>query len=206
MNFGPIKNRVQALLVDPKKEFLVIKTEARTSAFILNNYVYPLMLVFIITTFIGSVVFGNDTLLDGIINFVFSVLVTIPALFLSIYIGIWTMKMVFPKVNLKYQNFKLNLPELKIETLGLKTFTLITYSLTPVYISMIVSGVFPGLSKLINLFGLYGIIIYWLGADILIDEMIPKNRNLFIILSLTIFIGLFLIMRLGMKSLFELFL
>jgi|GEM_PF-2497385 len=206
MNFSPIKNRVQALLVDPKREFLVIKTESQTSTSILNNYVYPLMLVFIITTFIGSVVFGNDTLLDGIINFVFSVLVTIPAVFLSIYIGIWSMKKVFPKVNLNYQHFKLNLPELKIETLGLKTFTLIAYSLTPVYISMIVSGVFPGLSELINLFGLYGFIIYWLGAEVLIDDMIPKNRNLFIILSLTIFVALFLVLRLGMKSLFELFL
>ncbi|MFA6403130.1 MAG: hypothetical protein WCX31_16130 [Salinivirgaceae bacterium] len=206
MNFSPIKNRVQALLVDPKREFLVIKTESQTSTSILNNFVYPLMLVFIITTFIGSVVFGNDTLLDGIINFVFSILVTIPAVFLSIYIGIWSMKKVFPKVNLNYQHFKLNLPELKIETLGLKTFTLIAYSLTPVYISMIVSGVFPGLSKLINLFGLYGFIVYWLGAEVIIDEMIPKNRNLFIILSLSIFVVLFLLMRLGMKSLFELFL
>jgi hypothetical protein len=206
MNFSPIKNRVQALLVDPKREFLVIKTESQTSTSILNNYVYPLMLVFIITTFIGSVVFGDDTLIDGIINFVFSVLVTIPAVFLSIYIGIWSMKKVFPKVNLNYQHFKLNLPELKIETLGLKTFTLIAYSLTPVYISMIVSGVFPGLSELINLFGLYGFIIYWLGAEVLIDDMIPKNRNLFIILSLTIFVALFLVLRLGMKSLFELFL
>jgi apolipoprotein N-acyltransferase len=116
------------------------------------------------------------------------------------------MKKVFPKVNLNYQHFKLNLPELKIETLGLKTFTLIAYSLTPVYISMIVSGVFPGLSELINLFGLYGFIIYWLGAEVLIDDMIPKNRNLFIILSLTIFVALFLVLRLGMKSLFELFL
>jgi hypothetical protein len=205
MNFRQITDRIQALLVDPKQEFITIKAENRSSSSILNHYVYPLMLIFMVTTFIGSVLFGDDTFFDGILGFVFSILVTIPALFLSIYIGIWAMKKIFPKVNINHPKFKLNLTELKIEKQGLNTFTLIAYSLTPVYLSMIVSGVFPGLSELINLFGLYGFIIYWMGAEILIDDMTPKSRNLFTMISLAVFVTLFLVIRLGMKSLFGLF-
>ncbi|OFX39288.1 MAG: hypothetical protein A2W95_08150 [Bacteroidetes bacterium GWA2_40_14] len=202
MNEKTIRRRMQALLIEPQNEFRVIQSENLSSGAILNQYMYPVLLIFMVTTFIGSIVFGAATFLEGILIFVFSILITIPSLLLSIYLGIWLLKKWMPKILIDYKQIHLHLSDIKTPNLGSKTFTLISYSLTPVYLSMIVSGVFPRLSDLINLFGLYGLVLYWQGAEVLFGYPL-RTRRLFVTVSIFLFVSIFVIFRYGMKTLFE---
>lgn len=198
-----IRTRLMTLITDPKKEFGLIKEENLSSGAILNQFVYPLFLVFMLTTLVGSIIFGAATFKEGIIVFVLSILITIPALLLSMYIGIWMLKKWVFKIRIHSNEFHFQLNDIVTPGMGAKSFTLISYSLAPVYLSMIVSGIFPRLSDLINLFGLYSISVYWQGSGVLFDYPLATRRK-FVVASLLVFATIFMALRFGMKSLFGL--
>jgi len=75
------------------------------------------------------------------------------------------------------------------------------YAFTPVYIAMILSGLLPRLEALLNLIGLYSIILFWIGCERLI-EMPFERRQWFVPIGLIIIILFYLAAKLILGAIF----
>lgn len=189
MLLKPIINRVRGVLLEPKREFVSILTENKSRGAVLSQYIIPFLVLFLLATFLGSVVFGPTTFREGsgvVLRSIFHlILVVLVTLYGAAYI--------------------LNelLPVFQIPINGTKTFTLVAYAFTPVYVAMVLSGLLPKLEALLNLIGLYSIILFWVGTERLI-EMPVERRQWFVPISLAIIILLYLAAKLILGAIFAL--
>lgn len=184
-----IINRVRGVLMEPRREFVSILNENKSSGAVLSQYIIPFLALFLVATFLGSVVFGPTTFRQGsgvVLRSIFHlILVVLVTLYGSAFI-----------LNKLFSIFQ-------IPKNGTKAFTLMAYAFTPVYIAMILSGLLPRLEALLNLIGLYSIILFWIGSERLI-EMPVERRQWFVPISLIIIILLYLAAKLILGAIFAL--
>lgn len=189
MEIKQIIERVRGVLAEPKREFVTILKEDQRKTRLFLNYVLPLLVLYAITTYIGNVLFGAVTIRQGSGIVIKSIIHGMLVQIATLYIG----GIIINEV----------LPLFHVPKNGRKTFALLAYTLTPIYISMILAGLLPGLSKLIYLLGLYSILLFWFGAESLI-EMPQERRQLFVPLSFLMIILLYLAIRVVLGAIFAL--
>jgi hypothetical protein len=95
------------------------------------------------------------------------------------------------------------LPLFQLKKDIVKISSIIIYSLTPVYIALIASGLFPNLSMFLNLIGFYSIILFWISTATIIN-MTKEHRQIFVPVISIALVLIFLFIRIILGAIFSL--
>jgi len=172
--------RAQNILIEPKREFIRISKEDNKPISIILNYILPFLVVYALITYLGKIIYSPDDYNDGIG-------ILIKNIFLIVFLIVIGTYLTSVSINEL-------LPAFKLQKSLNKTFALVAYSFTPVYIAIIFSSLIPNLSNFIYLIGLYSIILFWISASAITDIK-KEQRQIFIPISLLFVILIFLLIR-----------
>jgi len=162
------------ILLDPVKAWNTIDSENRPVKVVRNSFFFPLIILVSASAFLGSVLFTNTELsrvysiFTGIKNFLL--------LFLTIYITTYILREITFPLDLG-RDFSVS-------------FRIIVFSVTPFLLCQILSCIFESL-LFINIIGLYGLYIFWTGAEKLLNPPQYKKMPLLIATIITI-IGIYI--------------
>ena len=180
MDIKSFINRTQNILLEPKREFIRISNENNKPVNVFLNHTLPFLVIYAFAAYLGKIINNPDSFNDAIGEFIKNVLL----IFGVIIIGIYLTSAAINELRTPFKSKKdLN-----------KTFALVTYSFTPIFIAIILSSIIPGLSSFIYLIGLYSIILFWISASAIIDIK-KEHRQIFIPLSLLSVILIFFLIR-----------
>lgn len=157
--------RIKGILLSPKTEWPLIAAETKTSGEIYIGYVFPLVAIGVIATFIGSTVIGVSvpfigSVRTGIIAAVFAAILG----FVLAFIGVWLISWLVDILAPTFGGQRDSLRALKVTA----------YSYTPAWIA----GVFhiiPMLGILAIVAGLYGLYLLYLGLPVLMRS--PQDKS-----------------------------
>ncbi|HNR41608.1 MAG TPA: hypothetical protein PKL65_05200 [Bacteroidales bacterium] len=168
-------NRIRILILDPEKAWQIIGTETRTAGFIRNHFFLPLVVLAAVSAFVGSLLFTNPGT-SGI----YSVLAGIK--YLILYAGvIYATSFIFNKIT----------TILNIRNDPGTSFMIIVFSAAPLMLCQIVSRLFESFI-FINILALYGLYLFWLGTERLLNP--PEKMKTPLMLSVAlVFTGLLII-------------
>jgi hypothetical protein len=177
MDLRFLYHRTKYFIINPGKAWEVVHREARPMKFVRGSFFLPLIILVTVSAFLGSLFFINTTLKP-----MYSVLTAVNT-FLFLYLGVYASAFALREV-------------LKIMGLGhdfLVAFKLVAYSMAPIFLSLTVSRLFESL-LFINVLGLYGLYIFWIGTEVMVNP--PDNRKLpLIILSVAAMLVVFLLLQ-----------
>lgn len=155
------------IIFSPVMAWDTIDSENRSVKVIRDNFLLPLLILVTISAIAGSLLFTNTELSP-----VYSVLTGIKWL-LVFFISIYLTSLILGEIT-----FPLDLGrDFSI------SFRLIAYSLTPLIICQVLSRLFESL-LFINIIGLYGLYIFWTGAEKLLNP--PQYKKMPMLIATTI--------------------
>lgn len=154
------------ILFDPSRAWDTINFEHRPIKVIQNSFLLPLIVLVSLSTFAGSLLFSNSNLSP-----LFSLFLGLRT-FLVLYCTVYVTALVLREVT-----FPLDLGR-DFYT----SFTIIAFSFVPFLICQILSGFFESL-LFVNIMGLYGLYIFWAGAEKFLDPPQYKKMPLLIATS-----------------------
>lgn len=173
MDYRFLINGIKNILINPSKYWETIHSENKPLMLIRNSYLLPLVTLISIAYITGSLLFFNTEL-----SVLYSVLLGIRifiVLMVTIYITAYILGEITYPLDLG-KDFNIS-------------FKLVVYSLTPFLLCQIVSSVFESL-LFINLIGLYGLYIFWTGADLMLKP--PQYKRMpMLIASTFVIIGVY---------------
>jgi hypothetical protein len=172
---------IKNILLNPSKYWETIHSENTPVKIIRNNFLLPLVILVSIALTTGSLVFFNTEL-----SVVYSIMLGI-----RIFI-VLTVTTYFTSYILGEITYPLDLgKDFNI------SFRLIVYSLTPFLLCQILSSVFESL-LFVNLIGLYGLYIFWTGADVILKP--PQHKRMPMLIATTVVLaGVYVITDLVLK-------
>jgi hypothetical protein len=173
MDFKFLADSIRNVTVDPIKAWDTIHSENHEAKFIKINLILPLTILAAVSAFLGSYFFINT----GLTN-LYSVLAGIKYLILY-YLVIYCTALIITEIA-KVMNLGTDL------NLSLK---LVAYSSIPFLICQILSRVFESFI-FINVLALYGLYVFWVGMEEMIDPAEHKKIPFMIAAAVT-FIALF---------------
>jgi hypothetical protein len=159
MDFRFLYHRIRYIILNPTIAWEAIHKENRPIKFVRGSFFFPLIIFVAVCTFIGSMFLINTTLEP-----MYSVMVCIQT-FLVLYLGVYGTSFILTEIT-------------KALDLGkdfLVSFKLVVYSMAPVFICLSISKIFESL-LFVNLLGLYGLYIFWIGMEKLINP--PEHKKL----------------------------
>ncbi len=167
MNFNFLARSVRGILLDPLKEWGIIRAENKHSLYFIRNLLFPLLTLASVAAFLGSFLFTNTVLKDT-----YSILIGIKY-FTLLFLAIYGTALVLNEVT----NF-----------FGLgkefnNSFKLIVCSVVPFLLCQIVTRVFESFI-FINILSFYGLYILWTGIEKLIDP--PERKKILLLISASI--------------------
>ena len=155
------------IIFSPVKAWETIDSENRSVKVIRDNFLFPLLILVTVSAIAGSLLFTNTELSP-----VYSILTGIKWL-LIFFISIYLTSLILGEIT-----FPLDLgKDFSI------SFRLIAYSLTPFILCQILSRLFESV-MFINIFGLYGLYIFWTGAEKLLNP--PQYKKMPLLIASTI--------------------
>jgi hypothetical protein len=159
-----IVERVKAILLTPKTEWLVIERESGEPAYLFTNYVAILAAIPAVCGFIGMSIVGISlplvgTVRVGIVSGIVSVIVQYLLAFAMVYVVGLIIDALAPTFNGQ-----------KDPPNALK---LAVYSMTPAWLAGILSLI-PGL-RFLGILGLYGLYLLWVGLPSLMKAPAEKS-------------------------------
>jgi len=181
--------RTQNLITEPKREFIRISKEEKKPDEVFLTFILPYLLLYAVASYLGTLVFKQATFDTGsgiILKNILLVMVVTAS-------GIYTTSVIINEM----------LPFFHAKKSRSKTFSMVAYTLTPVYLSLVFAGLIPNLAILINLVGLYSIILFWIAASAITD-MTTERRQIFVPISLLIIVLVFLFIRIILGAIFSL--
>lgn len=187
-NMQNLVKRSQNLVTAPLQEFTLIMGEQIQVRKLLKDYLLPYFIIYAITSYLGNIVFGPNTFRDGS----FVVIKMIVLMGITFLLGLYTTVYVL----YKYQN------KIGFKTSRKTLFIWLSYSSTPMLISLVVGGLIPRIANLIYLFGLYSFYLLWVAFG-LFYESITEKREIIIPICSIIAIAIFLIYRIPLGFLFS---
>ena len=177
MNINILINRVKGIIVNPTKEWEIIRTENIDKNKIIKEYALPLIILITISTLIGSL--GSPKFLAPSFSYsVVSAFITFTVSIISIYISSY----IINEIGASFGVTK------NIEN----SFKLIIYSSTPAYIASIIAN-FHWTLSFINILGVYSVYLFWLGSSQILNIHEDKKVG-FVILSFLILLIVYLIL------------
>jgi hypothetical protein len=163
--FSGLKN----ILLDPIKAWEKIDTENKSINVLRDNYLFPLLILVSASAFAGSLIFTNTELSP-----VYSIFVGIKY-FIVLLFTIYATALILGEIT-----FPLDLgKDFSI------SFRIIIYSITPFLLCQILSCIFESL-LFVNVIGLYGLYIFWTGAEKLLNPPQYKKMPLIIAFVITL--------------------
>ncbi len=186
MNIIP---RIKNMITTPKTEWAVVSTEVTPSAKLLTAYVLPLVAAAALAAFIGYGFVGRSTFgvkITGLNWGIYQALMVLISGLLSVYISAFVVDALAPTFKSE-KNFD-------------RSFQLVAYSLTPVWVGGLLAIV-PMISFLGALFGLYGIYLWYLGLKP-IKQTSDDNRTVYLIVSILVLILVYGIVFFALGSVF----
>jgi hypothetical protein len=159
MDFRFLYHRIRYIILNPTIAWEAINRENRPIKYIRGSFFFPLIILVGVCSFLGSLFFINTTL-----KAMYSVLAGIETI-LVLYIGVYATSFIVTEIT-------------KALDLGkdfLVSFKLVVYSLAPLFICLSVSKLFESL-LFVNLLGFYGVYIFWIGMEKMINP--PEHKKM----------------------------
>jgi hypothetical protein len=161
--------RLPFIILHPSKAWGKIASETRPVKDIRNSFLFPLIIMVAIFVFFGSLLFTNSHL-----SFLYSVFVGIKLfvlLFLVVYVSAIIHKEITYALDLG-RDFAVS-------------FKIIVYSLSPLFICLMISHLFESLI-FVNILALYGLYIFWIGSERILNPPEHKKMPMLIATTLTV--------------------
>lgn len=176
------------ILFDPSGAWETISIEHRSLKVIRDSFLLPLIFLVSLATLAGSLLFNNN--ISPAFYSVFTGLRTFLVLFCTVYATAFVLGEVTFPLDLG-RDFYIS-------------FTIITFSFVPFFICQIFSGLFESL-LFVNIIGLYGLYIFWEGAEKFLEPPQYKKLPLLIatsVLAIMIYIVLNTILKTILDKIF----
>ncbi len=164
MDLRFLYHRTKYFIINPGKAWEVVHREARPMRFVRGSFFLPLIILVSVSAFLGSMFFINTTLKP-----MYSVLTAITT-FLFLYLGVYGSAFAVREI-------------MRAMDLGhdfLVAFKLVAYSMAPIFLSLTVSRLFESL-LFINVLGLYGLYIFWIGMEVMVNP--PDHKKVPMIIA-----------------------
>jgi hypothetical protein len=170
-----IIQRAKGIITNPKAEWEVIKSETSTPQQVLMSYVVPLALAGAAAAFIGYGFIWRSALINwGIYHAIVGLVTSV----LSVLVAAFVLDALAPTFGSE-KNFG-------------KSVQLVAYSYTPSFIGALLA-IYPPLSIIGSLFGLYGIYIWYLGLGPLKNT--PEDKKVtYMIITVIVLIVVWIIL------------
>ena len=168
MDLKFLADSIRNIIVDPIKAWDTIHSENRKAKYININLILPLTILAAVSAFLGSYYFINTGLTNA-----YSVMAGIKY-FILYYLVIYCTALIIKEIA-------------KVMNLGMDlnlSFSLVAYSAIPFLICQILSRVFE-FFIFINVLALYGLYVFWVGIEEMIDPAEQKKTPLLIAAALT---------------------
>ncbi len=177
MNINILINRVKGIIINPIKEWEIIRTENTDKNTIIKEFALPLIILISISTLIGS--FGSPKFLNPSISYsVVSAFITLTVSIASIYISSYIINEIAPNFGIA-KNIE-------------NSFKLVIYSTTPAYLASIIAN-FHWTLGFLNILGVYSVYLFWLGASQILNIQEDKKVG-FVLLSFLILLIVYLVL------------
>jgi len=164
MDLRFLYHRTKYFIINPGKAWEVVHREARPMVFVRGSFFLPLIILVSVSAFLGSMFFINTTLKP-----MYSVLTAVTT-FLFLYLGVYGSAFAVREI-------------MRAMDLGhdfLVAFKLVAYPMAPIFLSLTVSRLFESL-LFINVLGLYGIYIFWIGMEVMVNP--PDHKKVPMIIA-----------------------
>ena len=157
------------IIFNPVKAWETIDSENKPNKVLRDSLFIPLLILVSISTFVGSLIFANTEL-----SAVYSIFVGIKSfvlLYLTTYSAAFILKEITHPLDLG-RDFNIS-------------FRLIVYSIIPFILCEVLSGLFESL-LFVDVIGLYGLYIFWTGAEKLLNPAQHKKMPMLIATTISI--------------------
>lgn len=173
MDYRFLLNGIKEILLNPSKYWETIHSEKTPLQSVRNSFLLPLVILISLAYITGSLLFFNTEL-----SVLYSILLGI-RIFIVLTVTCYITAYILGEIT-----YPLDLGK-DFST----SFKLIVYSLTPFLLCQIVSSVFESL-LFVNLIGLYGLYIFWTGAEVMLKP--PQYKRMPMLIATTfVIIGVF---------------
>lgn len=175
MDFQFLYQRIRYLITDPDRAWNIIHTQNLPVKYVRGSFFFPLIILVAIAAFTGSVIFNNPGL-----SIAYSILAAIKY-FLLLGLVVYVSSLI-----LRELTYALDLG--RDFTVS---FKLIVYSITPFILCQVISRLFESFI-FINILAFYGLFIFWIGMEKMLNPADHKKIPLLILTAITV-IGLIIV-------------
>jgi hypothetical protein len=176
MDYKFFLKRLPFIILHPSKAWGKIAYETRPVKDIRNSFLFPLILLVAIFAFLGSLLFTNSHL-----SFLYSVFVGLK-LFLLLFLVVYVSAIIHKEITYA----------LDLGRDFAVSFKIIAYSLSPLFICLMISYLFESLI-FVNILSLYSLFIFWTGFERILNPPEYKKMPMLIASAVTVialYIGL----------------
>ena len=167
MNYKFFLHGIKNIISNPVKAWEAIDSENRPVKLVRDSYFFPLIILISVSAFVGSLLFSNSELSP-----VYSIFTGIKC-FGLLYFTIYVTAFIFSEITYPLDLGK----DFNI------SFKIIVYSITPFLICQILSRLFESL-LFVNIIGLYGLYIFRVEADKMLNP--PQYKKMPMLIATTI--------------------
>jgi hypothetical protein len=174
MNFNFFLKGIKNIVFTPAKLWETVISEHPSAGVIRNSFFIPLVLLVAVSAFFGSLLFANAELSAS-----YSVLLSIKCI-IVILIAVYAASYLLGEITYPLdlgRDFNIS-------------FMLVLFSATPFLMCQILSHMFESL-LFVNIIGLYGLHIFWIGAEKILNPPQYKKMPLLIAATIT-FAGIYI--------------
>jgi hypothetical protein len=160
---------IKNIILNPVKAWETIDSENRSIKILRNNLFFPLIILVSVSAIAGSLIFTNTKLSP-----IYSILTGLKC-FGVLYFTTYATAFIFSEITYPLdlgKNFNIS-------------FRIIVYSMVPFLICQILSRLFESL-LFVNIIGLYGLYIFWVGTDKMLTPPQYKKMPMLIATAITL--------------------
>ncbi|MBT3383824.1 MAG: hypothetical protein HN778_00155 [Prolixibacteraceae bacterium] len=167
ISFSKIINQIKEIIINPKGFWREQKNKQESQFELLSGFLFPVLLIIAIVVFVGEFLWSADFYFAyAILKSVREIVLFALQYFIAVY-----------------------LTNVLIETFGgIKNIAvsrkLVVFSLTPFLLVSVITGLFPYL-YVIDILGIYGFYIFWIGAKELL-AFPEEKQNRFILFAILV--------------------
>lgn len=184
--FVPILKRIQEINFRPASEWVIIKSGPAEVSRPMKQFILPVTITIAIATFLGYILeldYVSHSRMFIVIIATIKVLSAFCTSFFTFYITALLVQELCPKMDISIDNNKL--------------FKLLAYSFSAFWTMLFLAGLLANYKSLGSFFiflGLYGIIPFWAGCDIMLELPRDKKNKL---LAVCLFIAIVVYLLIG---------
>jgi len=185
IDFRMLSDRAKHIVLNPVKAWETIRNENRSVRTVQSSFLIPVLVLISLSAFAGSIIYNPAGL--SILFPALRALKQFICFYLSVLLSSWVINELSIAF-IKNKNYSFN-------------FKLVTYSLTPLYITVFITRLLPDLA-LINILSLYGAYILYTGLKT-IENISGRSLIRYFIVALLTLIVFYLAISWITRSLLE---